>query len=90
MKIDVEGYEFEVIKGSKLLLQNGVIDFIFIEINCNILKVNPIEIYNYLELYNYTSNRKYYCKKHWINRNVLFYRRDILDVRFNSIINSEY
>lgn len=90
LKIDVEGYEFEVIKGSKLLLQNGVIDFIFIEINCNILKVNPIEIYNYLELYNYTSNRKYYCKKHWINRNVLFYRRDILDVRFNSIINSEY
>ena len=56
LKIDTEGFEYEVLKGSEKLLKNKIIKCIVFEHSKSILKTlgkNPDEIFKLLEGYDY-------------------------------------
>jgi len=76
VKIDTEGYEIEVLKGSENLLKNQKISFILTE--CEILKseghyTNFFEIFSYLTHFNYQLFAIYDQNLHWAGLRKLSY-----------------
>lgn len=57
IKIDVEGYEFNVLKGATKILTSGMVDYLLVEINRNSLSygINPSETIGLLKSYGYKT-----------------------------------
>ncbi len=77
MKLDIEGYELNALKGASTLLKNKQIKSIYIEIipeNLNRYKLTHIDILNYLEKFDYNF---YFCKsedKYLLKKDVIKFR----------------
>ena len=62
MKIDVEGFEYEAILGSKSIFEEGIIENIALELHPSILKKRgklEADILDFLEINGYEQNREY-------------------------------
>ena len=78
LKIDTEGYELEVLKGSERLLKN--IDYCIIEV-----RLNNINTYNPSDLINYLYQRNFYFDK-ILKVYYVKYGIDFIDVLFKKNI----
>jgi len=57
LKLDLQGFEYEALLGSQSLLQNGVVDWIFVEVMFGDMYSNGSdESYNYLNILKYLSD----------------------------------
>ena len=55
LKIDVEGYEYKVLKGASEILEKGIVDYLLVEINRDSLlySIEPSKTINLLKQYRY-------------------------------------
>lgn len=57
IKIDVEGYEYMVLKGASKILRKSIVDYFLIEINKDSFKykIDPDKIFSFLKSYGYNT-----------------------------------
>jgi FkbM family methyltransferase len=76
LKIDVEGYEIEVLKGAFKCLENGIIEYIYLEVGvhqADMGKTYFCNIHSFLELYGYSLSGIYETKRKGVRKEFICY-----------------